>query len=339
MKLTKTLSAIALVLLSCNALASETEKPEDSDQKVEAMQGMKGMNCMHGKGYGKEHGKDQCMHGKGNKMHGKGMQGKGMPGMMMPGMGPMSRGPGMSPEDMKARLMQHFDLSAEQMEKMEALMKDKSSTMQSLDQQQQALNKNFEELDTGSASYKTDIFSLAEEEATLARRMTIEKGEMRFKLDSILSPEQRQRFAQMKARKSEMKQRMGQGMGMPNMGMHPGGMPNMGMRQNMPQMGMPQGGMPQMGMPQMAKPPKAMPQMGMPPMGVAPFAMPQIGKPPVSAPTMEAPAAPAAPSAATTATEAPGVPTTPTNEATATTEAPAAETPAAPASEAPPKSE
>ena len=329
MKLTKTLSAIALVLLSCNALASETEKPEDSDQKVEAMQGMMGMNCMHGKGYGKEHGKNQCMHGKGHKMHGKGMHGKGMPGMMMPGMVPMSRGPGMSPDDMKARLMQHFDLSAEQMAKMEALMKDKSVIMQSLDQQQQDLNKKFEELDTGSASYKTDIFSLAEEQATLARRMTIEKGEMRFNLDSILSPEQRQRFAQMKARKSEMKQRMGQGMppmGMPGMGMRPG-MPQMGM----PQMGMPQMAMPPKAMPQMAKPPKEMPQTEMPPMGAAPFAMPQIGKPPMSAPTLTAPEAPTAPSveapaATAPTTETPEAPATEAPAATATTETPAAET-------------
>ena len=325
MKLTKTLSAIALVLLSCNVLASENEKPEDSDQKTEEMQGMPGTyQCEHGKG----HAKGQCMHGKGHKMHGKGMHDKGMHGMgmpgMMPGMGAMPRGPGMSPDDMKARLMQHFDLSAEQMAKMEALMKDKSSIMQSLDQQQQVLNKKFEELDTGSASYKTDIFSLAEEEATLARRMTIEKGEMRFNLDSILSPEQRQRFAQMRAHKSEMKQRM-------RPGMPPMGMPGMGMRPNMPQMGMPQMAMPPKAMPQMAKPPKEMPQTEMPPMGVAPFAMPQIGKPPVSAPTLTAPEAPTAPSveapaATAPTTEAPEAPATETSAATATTETPAAET-------------
>ena len=103
------------------------------------------------------------------------------------------------------------------------------------------------ELDTSSPSYKTDIFSLANEEATLASRMTIEKGEMRFNMDSLLSPEQRQNFAQMRARKSEMKQRMRQRMHQGNPSM---GIPNMGM----PQMRMPTIGNPPLSMPQMEKP-------------------------------------------------------------------------------------
>ena len=235
--------------------AGDIEKPEGFDKHVEQMHGKKGMGQgMYGmacKGMQGMRGKGMdCkgMHGMGQGMYGKGMPGmgnmagRGMPGMM-PGMGALPRGQGMSPADMKARLMQQFNLSAEQMAKMQALMKDKSAIMQSLNQQQQALSKKFEELDTGSASYKTDIFTLAEEEAPLARRMTVEKGEMRFKLDALLSPEQRQRFAQMRARKSEMKQRMGQRMN--QMGMRPGGIP---------QMGMPPMGRPPLPMPKMEKP-------------------------------------------------------------------------------------
>lgn len=254
--------------------AGDIEKPEGFDKHVAQMHGKKGMGQgMYGKGKGMRgkgmackgmQGMGQGMRGKGRDckgMHGmgQGMQGKGMPGLgnmagrgmpgMMTGMGTMPRGPGLSPADMKARLMQQFNLSAEQMAKMQALMKDKSAIMQSLNQQQQTLSKKFEELDTGSASYKTDIFSLAEEEATLARRMTVEKGEMRFKLDALLSPEQRQRFAQMRARKSEMKQRMSQ---------------------RMNQMGMRPGGMPQMGMPPMGKPPLPMPKMEKPTAPAAP---------------------------------------------------------------------
>ncbi len=286
--------------------AGDIDKPEGFDKHVEEMHGKQGMgqgmhgkgkygmgqgkgHCMHGKSHGKGYDKGQCMHGMGmhsKGMHGKGhqMHGKSMNGMAMPGMSAMNRGPGMSPEDMKARMMQHFNLSADQMGKMQALMKDKSSIMQSLSQQQQAIENKFEELDTGSASYKSDIFSLAEEQSMLARRMMVEKGEMRFKLDSLLSPDQRQRFAQMKARKSQMKQRMGQRMGMPNMGMPSNGMPPM----------------PQMNMPQMTMPPIMMPQTGL-----APYAMPQIGKPPASAPTKAAPTAPVAPTAEPTTEEAP----------------------------------
>jgi cell division protein FtsB len=141
----------------------------------------------------------------------------------------------MSPAQMSARLMQQFNLSADQMAKMQALMKEKSATMQSLNQQKQQLNKKFDALDTVRPSYKADIFNLAEEQSMLARRMMIEKGEMRFKLDSMLSPEQRQRFAQMRAKKSAMKQRMKmrkgmpRGMGMPQMGMPPKNMQGMSM--------------------------------------------------------------------------------------------------------------
>lgn len=229
--------------------AGEIDKPEGFDKHVEQMHGKKGMGKgMHGKGMQGMHGKG--MQGMGQGMHGKGMQGmgQGMHGMGqgMHGKGAMPRGPGMSPAQMSARLMQQFDLSADQMAKMQALMQEKSATMQTLNQKEQQLKSRFDALDTGRPSYKADIFSLAEEQALLARRMTIEKGEMRYNLDSMLSPEQRQRFAQMRAKKSAMKQ-------------------HMRMNQGMPQgMGMPYTGMPPMPMPQMRKQPMSKPAMKAP---------------------------------------------------------------------------
>ena len=258
--------------------AGKLEKLEGFDKHVEQMHGKKGMgkgmrgkgmqgmgqgmNCkgmsgmsqgMQGKG---KHGMGQGMNCKGMPGMGKGMYGKGMHGMGkgmygkgMPGMGQgmhgkgMPRGSGMMPAQMQSRMMQQFGLSADQMTKMQALMQGKSATMQSLNQQEQQLKRRFEALDTGSASYKTDIFDLADEQAMLSRRNVIESGEMRYKLDSLLSPEQRQRFAQMRAKKSEMKQRMHQKMN--KMRMRPGGMPKMKM---------PTIGNPPLSMPQMEKP-------------------------------------------------------------------------------------
>ncbi len=232
--------------------AGKIEIQEGFEKHVEQMHGKKGMGQgMHGKGM---HGKG--MQDKGKEMRGKGMHGmrpgmhgKAMPGMM-PRMGAMPQGPGMSPAQMSARVMQQFDLSADQMAKMQALIRDKSATMQTLNQKEKQLKSRFDALDTNRSSYKADIFSLAEEQAKLARRMTIEKGEMRYNLDSLLSPEQRQRFSQMRAKKSAMKQRM---------------------RMNK---GMPQG--------------MGVPYTGMPPM---PMPMPQMGKQPMSMPAMKTPAA------------------------------------------------
>ncbi|WP_299872828.1 c-type cytochrome [uncultured Cocleimonas sp.] len=254
-----------------------------------------GMYCkgMHGMGQGM-YGKGmngKAMHGMGKGMHGNNMHGMNMPNMgnmagngmhgMMPKMGTKPRGPGISPADMKAKLMQQFNLSAEQMAKMETLMQEKSATMQSLSQQQHALKQKFMALDTSSPSYKADIFALAKEEATLASRKTVEKGEMRFKMDSLLSPEQRQRFAQMRARKTEMKQRMRQRIhhSMKNR-------MNQGMNNGMPSNGMPNMSMPSMRMPSSEMPSWEMYQGQMPEMK-----MPTIGNPPLSIPEMEKPEA------------------------------------------------
>jgi Spy/CpxP family protein refolding chaperone len=230
------------------------------------------------------------MHGKGMHGMGQGMHGKGMPGMRP---GPKLKKGALHRLQskraiMRAKMMQQLGLSAEQKQKMQALINEKEATMRSLQKQKQQLNKKINELDTGSANYKSDVFSLANEQATLARRMVIEKGEQRFKIESILSPEQSQKFAQMRAKKKAVKQRimakgkgMDRGMGMPPRGMHPRGMPPMGM------------------------PPMGMPPMGMHPRGMPQMAMPQMGKPPVNAPTMATPAP---------ATAAPATATPPTSE-------------------------
>jgi len=221
--------------------AGDIEKPQGFEKHVEDMHGTMSMGKgMHAKGH-RMQAKGKGMHARGHQMQGQGMRGMN-PGMRPP-MGMMQPGYGMPPLQMRLMMMQQLGLSAEQRQKMQALMKEKGAVMQSLNQQQRQIKMKISGLDTATANYKDEIFSLADKQAEISRRMVVEMGETRFKMDALLSPEQRQNFSQMRASRRAMMQRMQQGR------------PQMRMGQ------MPQMPMPPMAMPGMAKPPMNPPVM------------------------------------------------------------------------------
>jgi len=113
------------------------------------------------------------------------------------------QGMGMGSKGGMKGMMSQLNISPDQQAAMKPLMMQKRSIMQPLRQQMMQIKQTIEQLDTASPTYKADIFSLAEKKAGLVHRMVIEKGEMRMKLDAILSPAQRNQLKELrKAKKS-----------------------------------------------------------------------------------------------------------------------------------------
>ena len=99
---------------------------------------------------------------------------------------------------MNTLMMQQLKLSPEQKQKMQQLIQQKQATMRPLRNQLQQINQSVRQLDTTSADYKQKVFAYADQKAKLVYRMAIEKGENRMKIESVLSPEQRAKFTQIR---------------------------------------------------------------------------------------------------------------------------------------------
>jgi len=151
--------------------SGDIEKPEGFEKHVEEEHGKQGKGMGMGKGMGDMHSQ-----GMRQKMHGNAE-------------------------------MQHLNLSPQQKQQMKALMQEKKSRIKPLQQQMRQINQNISQLDANNANYKAQVFSLANNKSKLVYRMTIEKGEMRQKIESILTPEQRTKFQQLRAQRRAMKQK------------------------------------------------------------------------------------------------------------------------------------
>jgi len=130
------------------------------------------MHCNH-------HKIDQKMK---HPMHQKGMMGKHHKGK----------------HGMRAKMMQKLNLSPQQQQSMQALIQEKRARIIPVKKQIHQISQTIRQLDTTSPDYKSQIFSLADRKANLVRRMVIEKGEMRMKIESVLNSEQRAKFTQLR---------------------------------------------------------------------------------------------------------------------------------------------
>lgn len=165
--------------------AGNIEELEGFKEHVEEEHGKQG------KGHVKKHEGMKGMHGEGKhsqEMHKK-MQGKGMHGDKKGKHGGMGG------------MMQQLGITPEQQAQMQPLMMQKQATMKPLRKEMRQIKQAIEQLDTANPNYKTNIFSLADKKAALTHRMVIEKGEMRMKLDLLLSPAQRNQLKEFKKAK------------------------------------------------------------------------------------------------------------------------------------------
>ncbi|MEE9325841.1 MAG: c-type cytochrome [Cocleimonas sp.] len=172
--------------------SGDIEKPEGFEQHVKEEHGKMGMGKMHGQGMS---GKGmQGMHQRMNEMMKQGMHGKGIAG------GRHNKG--------MQRMMQKLSLSPQQQQQIQGLIQEKQTKIKPVKKQLHHISRTIRQLDTTSSNYKSQIFSLANEKANLVRRMVIEKGEMRMKIESVLNAEQRAKFAQFRQLKQQRKQKM-----------------------------------------------------------------------------------------------------------------------------------
>jgi Spy/CpxP family protein refolding chaperone len=150
------------------------EKPEGFEKHVEEEHGKQGMGSMRGKG-----------------MHRKGEGGR------------HSRSKG----GMGGKMMQQLSLSPQQKQQMQILMQEKKSRISPLRQQMRQIKQSISRLDTNKANYKAQVFSLASDKAGLVYRMTLEKGEMRQKIEAVLTADQRTKLQQLRQQRRAMRKR------------------------------------------------------------------------------------------------------------------------------------
>ncbi len=167
--------------------AGDIEKPEGLDKHMKEMHQKMGANePQHDMSNMAQHSTGQ--HKMGHKMSQHRMAPQNM------GQGKQMR---------RGKMMQQLNLSPEQKQKMQQLIQQKQAIIRPLRNQLHQINQSVRQLDTTSADYKQKIFSYADQKAKLIHRMVIEKGEMRMKIESVLSPEQRAKFKQIRQNRKQ----------------------------------------------------------------------------------------------------------------------------------------
>jgi len=192
--------------------AGNIEVPEGFKKHEQEMHGMdkKGMGMM---GMGKEHNMHMMQQhqqgGMQQKMQQRMQQGNQQKGMQHQAMMNAMRGMGMMRKGKQHGMngmMRQLNLSPQQKQKMQALIQQRDQTIKPIRQELRQIKQAINQLDTSSPDYKAQIFSLADARAQRVRRMVIEKGEMRMKIESLLNPEQRAKFKQMRQNRQQRRQ-------------------------------------------------------------------------------------------------------------------------------------
>lgn len=86
--------------------------------------------------------------------------------------------------------IESLKLSDEQIKQIRELIVEKEAMMQPLREEVLEFNQQLITMDTRNPDYKSEIFSLADINAKRVEEMVIKSGEMRFKIESVLSNEQ-----------------------------------------------------------------------------------------------------------------------------------------------------
>jgi len=176
--------------------AGDIEKPEGLDKHMNEMHQKMGANePQHDMNKMAQHNMGQHNMARQNMGQGKQMR----RGKMMQQMKNSMRGR----RGMNTLMMQQLNLSLEQKQKMQQLIQQKQATMQPLRNQLQQINQSVRQLDTTSADYKQKVFSYADQKAKLVYRMAIETGENRMNIESILNPQQRAKFKQIRQNRKQ----------------------------------------------------------------------------------------------------------------------------------------
>lgn len=105
----------------------------------------------------------------------------------------------------RAKMMQQLNLSQQQNQQIQALIQEREKIIRPVRMEVRNINQTIHQLDTTSPDYKAKIFSLADEKAKRVHRIVIEKGEIRMKIEAVLTSEQRTKFKQIRQANRKMK--------------------------------------------------------------------------------------------------------------------------------------
>ena len=179
--------------------AGNIDKPEGFKKHVQDEHGQKGMDMMkmntHDMGMHKKQDKGMHEMMKNMNMTEK-KQRRAMINRVM-----QERGMG----GKRAKMMQQLNLSQQQNQQIQALIQEREKRIRPVKMEVRNINQTIHQLDTTSPDYKAKIFSLADEKAKRVHRIVIEKGEIRMKIEAVLTPEQRAKFKQMRQANRKMK--------------------------------------------------------------------------------------------------------------------------------------
>ncbi|MCK5903089.1 MAG: c-type cytochrome [Cocleimonas sp.] len=103
------------------------------------------------------------------------------------------------------RMMQPLGLSAQQKQQIQRLIQEKENMIKPLKQALRQISKAIHQLDSQNPNYKAQVLFLADNKATQIYRITASKGEMRQKIESVLTPQQRIKFNQLRQQAHPMK--------------------------------------------------------------------------------------------------------------------------------------
>lgn len=106
-------------------------------------------------------------------------------------------------------LSEELDLTKAQQDALEEQMKDKREQKRSLMKQRHELRSALAQLDPQDKNYQAQLDKLTKDAEYLARETVLQKAEQHKTLLAILTPQQREEFAELKAeRKAEREERM-----------------------------------------------------------------------------------------------------------------------------------
>lgn len=100
-------------------------------------------------------------------------------------------------------LSEELELSKVQQEALEEAMSSRRGDMKETMQNRRALQQAIMALDPNAADYKQKLDALSDQAAEQARMMVQQKAEQKAKLFAILTPEQKQEFAEMQQKRHE----------------------------------------------------------------------------------------------------------------------------------------
>ena len=101
------------------------------------------------------------------------------------------------------RMAKYLNLSATQKQQVKSLMEANKATMQPLREQMRSLHQSLRQLDPASSSFLSQLNSLADQQADLARRMTVARGQNRQQIFNLLTPDQQTKMKNMKDRRMQ----------------------------------------------------------------------------------------------------------------------------------------